>query len=182
MKSRADPRTTALWLAATLLTLGAMGVALYKAWPLLYPQTAERAALNPGCDLRRAACTAVFESGGSVQLDIQPRGIPVLRRLDIQVQIDALPTPRRVEVDFAGFDMDMGYNRVPLSPVGSLTDPAADPAADQAKSQSARQSGAYIGRGMLPVCLRERMTWEARVLIYLADGILAAPFRFETKR
>jgi len=128
MKSRADPRLAVLWLAATLLALGAMAVAVYKAWPLLYPQTAERAALDPSCDLRLAACTVVFESGGSVRLDIQPRGIPVLRPLAIQVQLDALPIPRQVEVDFAGFDMDMGYNRVPLNPVESLPDPAIDPA------------------------------------------------------
>jgi hypothetical protein len=35
---------------------------------------------------------------------------------------------------------------------------------------------------MLPVCVRERMTWEARVLLHLPDGTLAAPFRFETTR
>jgi hypothetical protein len=26
------------------------------------------------------------------------------------------------------------------------------------------------------------MTWEARVLLHLPDGTLAAPFRFETNR
>jgi hypothetical protein len=186
MRPRADPRAAWLWLAATSLALAAIGVALYKAWPLLYPQTAERAALNPDCDLRRAPCTVVFESGAAVRLDIQPRGIPLLRPLDIQVRIDALPAARQVEVDFAGLDMGMGYNRVALHALGSPTDPTAGQAADRAESQSARQSGqqsgVYTGSGMLPSCVRERMTWEARVLIYLADGILAAPFRFETRR
>ncbi len=174
MRLVADPRAALLWLAATLLAMGAIGVAVYKAWPLLYPQTAERAPLNSDCDLRRAACTVGFESGGSVRLDIQPRGIPVLRALEIRVQLDALPNPRRVEVDFAGFDMDMGYNRVPLYPI--------EPSADKATAPSGQQSGGYTGSGMLPICVRDRMTWEARVLIYLTDGILAAPFRFETDR
>jgi hypothetical protein len=102
--------------------------------------------------------------------------------LELQVRIDALPAPRRVEVDFAGFDMDMGYNRVALRPVGSPIDQEADQAADQIESQFGRQSGTYTGSGMLPICVRDRMTWEARVLIYLSDGILDAPFRFETKR
>jgi hypothetical protein len=28
--------------------------------------------------------------------------------------------------------------------------------------------------------VRDRMTWEARVLLYGPEGIRAAPFRFET--
>lgn len=157
-----DPRSALLWLAVTALALSAIAVSVYKAWPLLYPQTAERARLNPDCNLRKAPCSVRFQSGGSVVLDIQPRGIPVLRPLQIQVELDALPTPQRVELDFAGFDMDMGYNRVVLN-AGSDT-------------------GSYSGSGMLPICVRDRMTWEARVLVYLPDGILAAPFRFETYR
>jgi len=174
MRLAADPRSALLWLAATLLAISAIGVAVYKAWPLLYPQTAERAPLNPRCDLRRAACNVVFESGGSVQLDIQPRGIPVLRPLEVRVQLEALPNPRRVEVDFAGDDMDMGYNRVPLYP--------SEPSTDKVTAPSGQQPGGYSGSGMLPICVRDRMTWEARVLIHLTDRILAAPFRFETER
>ncbi len=90
----------------------------------------------------------------------------MLRPLRIKVGLDALPMPQRVELDFAGFDMDMGYNRVVLH-AGS------DPGGDTVS---------YSGSGMLPICVRDRMTWEARVLIYLPDGILAAPFRFETHR
>jgi len=162
MRRVRDPRSALLWLAVTALALSAIAVSVYKAWPLLYPQTAERARLNPDCNLRKAPCSVRFQSGGSVVLDIQPRGIPVLRPLQIQVELDALPTPQRVELDFAGFDMDMGYNRVVLN-AGSDT-------------------GSYSGSGMLPICVRDRMTWEARVLVYLPDGILAAPFRFETYR
>jgi hypothetical protein len=35
---------------------------------------------------------------------------------------------------------------------------------------------------MLPVCVRDRMTWEARVLLQFPQRLLAAPFRFETLR
>jgi hypothetical protein len=35
---------------------------------------------------------------------------------------------------------------------------------------------------MLPVCVRDRMTWEARVLLHYADGLRAAPFRFDSLR
>ena len=163
-----DPRSVLPWLAAAALALTALAVAVYKTWPLLYPQTTERARLNPDCDLRRAACSVRFASGGSVRLAVQPRGIPVLRPLQIQVGLDALPPPQRVELDFAGVDMDMGYNRVVLH---ASRDRGTDTGSDS-----------YSGSAMLPICVRDRMTWEARVLLYLPDGILAAPFRFETHR
>lgn len=167
---RADPRAALLWLLAVCLAAAAVGIVVYKAWPLLYPQTAERAPLNPDCNLRQTACAVTFASGGTVQLDIQPRGIPVVQPLAIEVALGGLRRPQRVELDFAGFDMDMGYNRVPLHPVASA---AADDIA---------QPVLYRGSAMLPICVRDRMIWEARVLLYRPDGILAAPFRFETHR
>jgi hypothetical protein len=106
----------------------------------------------------RAACTVRFADGGTVTLDIRPRGIPTVQPLAIDVRLAGLPAPERVELDLAGVDMDMGFNRVPLRPA------AAEPT---------RWTGT-------PVCVRARMTWEARVLLHLPDGILAAPFRFDT--
>ncbi|ESQ13935.1 MAG TPA: hypothetical protein DIW77_17490 [Chromatiaceae bacterium] len=157
-----NPGLIGLWLAVALLSVSAIGVVAYKAWPLLDSPIAERAPLNPHCDISHSSCSVHFSSGGSVQLDIRPRAITVLRPLQIRVQLKSLPKARRVQVDFAGLDMDMGYNRVTLS------------AADQA--------GNYAGSGMLPICVRSRMDWEARVLIELPDVVLAAPFRFETRR
>ena len=159
---KADPRTALLWLLASLLAVTAVGVAVYKVWPMLYPQTGERAALNPACDLRASACNVRFASGGQVTLDIRPRGIPVAQPLKIDVQLQGIPTPLRVELDLSGLDMDMGYNRIAL------------------KSTDAQ--GRFAGAGMLPVCVRDQMSWEARVLIYLPDAIIAAPFRIETQR
>ena len=161
-RRRADPRTALLWLLASLLAVTAVGVAVYKVWPMLYPHTGERAALNTACDLRTSACSVRFASGGQVVLDIRPRGIPVAQQLDIDVQLHEIPTPLRVELDLSGLDMDMGYNRIALTSTGT--------------------QGGFAGVGMLPVCVRDHMSWEARVLIYLPDGIIAAPFRFETER
>ncbi len=158
---RADPRVAMTWLAVVMLVVAVTGVAAYKAWPLLFPQIAERAAQNPTCDVASDACVVGFIDGGRVRLDIRPRGIPVVQPLQIQVELADLPTPERAELDFAGVDMDMGYNRVALEPV-------------------ADRVGLYQGRGMLPICVRDRMAWEARVLLYGPDGIRSAPFRFET--
>jgi tRNA 2-selenouridine synthase SelU len=57
--------------------------------------------------------------------------------------------------------MNMGYNRVSLHKV---------------------QPGRYEGKAMLPVCVRDRMRWEAKVLVQSPGGYLLGPFRFDTFR
>jgi hypothetical protein len=152
--------TALLWVIAGLLLVAVVAVAVYKAWPLLHPTLAEVAPLDPSCDLRAGPCDARFAGGGSVRFAIEPRSIPVVTPLRLVVQTTDFDV-RAVEVDFAGVDMNMGYNRAALVPVGP---------------------GLYEGQGTLPVCVRARMEWEARVLVHTSDGISAAPFRFETRR
>lgn len=154
-------RTNAtLWALAGLLFVAVIALALYKAWPLLYPPLSEIAEPDPGCDLHAGPCTVRFASGASVRFAIEPQSIPVVTPLRLLVQTEGLDA-RTVEVDFAGVDMNMGYNRVQLEQTGP---------------------GEYAGQGTLPVCVRDRMDWEARVLLHTPDGILAAPFRFTTLR
>jgi hypothetical protein len=151
-----------LWLLVALLAGITAVVALVRVWPLLHPSIIERAPLAADCDLLHAPCSVDFAGGGQVRLDIQPRGIPVVHPLRIEVALRGLPVPQRVELDLAGVDMDMGYNRVALSPGAS--------------------PGQWMGQGMLPVCVRARMTWEARVLLYSDEGVRSAPFRFDAVR
>jgi hypothetical protein len=154
-------RTTALlWFAAGLLLVAVVAVAFYKAWPLLNPTLAEVAPLDPTCDLRAGPCEARFAGGETVRFAIEPQSIPVVAPLRLVVETTGFDV-RAVEVDFAGVDMNMGYNRTALEPAGP---------------------GVYEGQGTLPVCVRARMDWEAKVLVHTVDGILAAPFRFETRR
>lgn len=150
----------ALWVSASLLFSTVVAVALSKAWPRLFPPVTRVVAPDPTCDLRAAPCRVRLPAGGWVGLGIEPVGIPLVTPLRLQVEISGL-TPGEVAVDFAGVDMDMGYNRVTLSKVGPHR---------------------YEGQGMLPVCARARMTWEARVLIRDPDGLLAVPFHFQTHR
>ena len=167
-------------------------VVLLKVWPLLHPPLSERAPLNPDCDLLREACQVRFADGGEVRLAIAPRGIPAVRPLQLEVGLNQLPTPERVEVDFRGVDMNMGFNRVRLqrAGAGADTDPGAGtdaggPSAgidDSAASDADAVTERWRGQGMLPVCVRARMTWEAQVLLHYADGLRAAPFRFVSHR
>ena len=112
------------------------------------------------CDLRAGPCTAGFPGGGTVTLDIEPRGLPLAQPLVLRVVVRGLEASA-VAVDFVGTDMYMGYSRPVLAADGA---------------------GRFSGAGMLPVCVRQRMQWEARVLLTTPLGLLAAPFRFETRR
>jgi hypothetical protein len=62
-------------------------------------------------------------------------------------------------VDISGVDMNMGFNRATLTRTGP---------------------GEFSGPAMLPVCVRARMTWEAKVLLHTDAGLMAAPYRFDT--
>ncbi len=147
-----------LWILIALLCLALAGVATYKIWPLLNPDIAAMAPLDPDCDLRAGPCTGRFATGGSVSFEIDPKDIPVVKPLRLQVTLNGLEA-RKVEVDFKGVDMDMGFNRASLEASGNT---------------------GYSGKGMLPVCVRYAMEWEARVLVHTDRGLLAAPFRFIT--
>lgn len=163
----------ALWSAVLVLGATIVAVVALKAWPLLHPAVAERARLNPGCDLRERACAVAFDSGGSVLLDVHPRGIPPVRPLTLEVKLaGGLAPPQRVEVDFAGVEMAMGFNRVTLERTRA--------AADQTGDGVGRAH--WRGEALLPVCVRARMTWEARVLLHYPGRLLAAPFRFDSVR
>jgi hypothetical protein len=148
------------WAVAGLLLTAAVVTLVLKAWPLIHPQAVEQAPLNPGCDLRRGPCTVAFSGGGAVTLAIEPREIPPMRPLRFAATLRDLDSDA-VELDFAGVDMNMGYNRVSLRADGT---------------------GSYVGEGMLPVCVRDRMRWEARVLIETPSGLMVAPFQFDTYR
>jgi len=151
-------RKTALWMLVGLLLLAVMAVAAYRIWPLLNPEVSETAPLSSDCDLRAGPCSATFANGGKVSFAIKPRDIPVVKPLQLEVTLEGLEA-QGVEVDFQGTDMNMGYNRAKLEPDGT---------------------GRFVGNGMLPVCVRYAMEWEARVLLHIDRGLLAAPFRFIT--
>lgn len=150
------------WLILTALLGAVMLTLVVKLQPVLHPPVEGLARAPASCDLRQRACIARFPAGGQVQLAIKPSGIPLLTPLQLEVQLKALQAPQRVEIDFTGVDMEMGYNRVVL--------------------QATTEPGQYQGTGILPVCVRQRMLWEARVLLWGAEGLQAAAFRFITQR
>lgn len=152
--------TTLLWSLAGLLFIALAGVAAYKALPLLNPKIGDVAPLDSNCDLRAGPCISTFSDGGRVSFAIKTEGIPLVKPLDLEVRLEGIEA-EKVEVDFIGLGMEMGFNRPQLK---------------------ATDAGRYVGAGMLPVCIRAAMEWEARVLVTTPQGLIAAPFRFITAK
>lgn len=143
-----------------LAILGIVLIAVigYKLSPLLLPRADVSAAAEPGCDLHRRACAARLPDGGRIELSIAPRPIPMVAPLQVEVKTAGIEAGR-VEVDFAGVDMNMGYNRPELAAAGP---------------------GLFRAEAMLPVCVTGKMAWVATVLVETGRSRIAVPFHFNS--
>ena len=112
------------------------------------------------CDLQKTACSLAIPGGGDVTLSIEPRPSPLVQNLTIKVVSSEL-NAETVAVDFKGTTMNMGPNSVTLK---------------------TRQGNAFSGTGMLPVCIRNQMEWQADVYVQTSEGIIVAPFIFVTTK
>lgn len=151
-------KSTNLWTTVALLTLLLLLVASYKLKDMLKPSVVAAAELDESCDLRTSSCTSKLPGGGSVTFSIEPKDIPILRPLKIDVKVEGVNVSD-TEIDFTGIGMDMGYNRPKLTAI--------------TKTQ-------FKGKAILPVCVRSKMDWEAKVLLQTERGLIMAPFRFFT--
>lgn len=148
-------RTTATTLAMLALLL-AIAVGGHYLSPLLLPKADVQARPDPACDLQRQACTTPLADGGQIELSILPRPIPILTPLKVEVAIGGAKA-RKVEIDFAGETMNMGYNRVELN---------------------STDGSRFVGEASLPVCVSGGMNWVATVLIETERQRIAVPYRF----
>lgn len=141
-----------------LLALGALGVAGYKLAPLLTPRT-DVTLPTSSCDLGKTPCSIALPGGGQVEFAIDPRPIPALKPLRLLAVVSGADI-QKIEADFAGVDMKMGYNRPQLESIGD---------------------GRFSGQANLPVCITGKMQWQATVLIDTGKAIVAAPFIFDAE-
>jgi hypothetical protein len=86
------------------------------------------------------------------------RPIPLVKPFAVEVATRGF-SPARIEVDFAGIDMNMGLNRPQLQAGGD---------------------GRFVGEVTLPVCITGHMDWQATVLIETGSERIAVPYRFGT--
>lgn len=130
----------------------------YKLSPMLLPKADVTVQPEAGCDLQRQGCLAKLPGGGSVELEMGTRPIPLVKPFEVRVNAGNLQ-PGRVEIDFAGIEMNMGYNRLLLAPRGD---------------------GTYVAEATLPVCITGQMAWQATVLLESGHERIAIPYRFIT--
>lgn len=149
------------WLSlAMIVTLIAIAVVGHRFSPLLLPKADVIGMVEPGCDLQQRTCAASVPGGGRVELSITPRPIAFLQPLHLEVATGGIEA-RKVEVDFAGASMNMGYNRSQLAAAGP---------------------GHHAGDASLPVCVSGGMTWVATVLVETDRQRIAVPYRFDVGR
>jgi len=161
--SKTEKKSSQLWTIIAVLVLAIFLAVSYKLKDILKPNVAVTVALDESCDLRAGMCTSELPSGGKVSLSINPNDIPILRPLALQVKIEGVEASN-VEVDFIGIGMEMGYNRSKLE-----------------AGQEANKTQ-FTGKAILPVCVRSKMDWEARVLLETDEGLVMVPFRFFTNK
>jgi hypothetical protein len=82
----------------------------------------------------------------------------MVKPFEVQVLASGF-TPKRIEVDFAGIDMNMGLNRPELRLSGD---------------------GKYVAEASLPVCISGHMDWQVTVLVDAGAEQIAIPFRFSS--
>ena len=153
-----DKQSEHLWTIIAVLSFIILLVVGYKIKDSLSPAITATATLDKSCDLRQGECLSKLPNGGHVSLSITPNHIPILHPLELKVTIDGVKVSA-IEVDFVGIDMDMGYNRSKLNKIDEQH---------------------FKGKAVIPVCVRSKMEWEARVLLQTAKGLTMAPFRFYT--
>jgi hypothetical protein len=143
-----------LAIVAVLAAIAAVG---YRLSPLLMPKADLTFAPSPTCDLHRQSCRVNLPGGAAIELSITPHPIPVVRPLQVDATLSGLSADK-VELDFSGATMNMGYNRVTLQ---------------------SSQPGRYSGQATLPVCVTGRMEWVATLMIASGREHIAIPFHFE---
>lgn len=141
-----------------LLLLALVVVVGYKLSPLLLPKADVTIQPDSPCDLQRMACVVRLPEGGAVTLSMTPRPIPMVKPFHVDVMTEGIAA-RRVDVDFAGVEMNMGLNRPRLQSQGE---------------------GRFGGEATLPVCVTGAMVWQVTLLLETDQARLAIPLRFNS--
>lgn len=134
-----------------------IGVAGYIFSPLLLPKSDITVAPEKGCDLNLSSCAATLPNGGHLEFSITPRPVPFLSPLKLEARVTGSHV-RKIDIDFSGATMNMGFNRGALAASGP---------------------GQFVGESSLAVCVTGKMTWIATVIIETDRQRIAVPFKFD---
>jgi len=147
-----------LWSIVGILLFIVVTLLLYMQFFHQNREIIERAALNLECKESGFPCMVNLNNGGSVQLTISPQPIEVMKPLKVQIKLNRVEV-KRVVAQFNGVGMNMGMNRYIFSK---------------------ESDGNFLATVTLPVCIRNRMEWDAEIHLETEQGIIIAPYKFET--
>jgi hypothetical protein len=148
---------TILTLLSLLIIIGLIGLS-YQLKSGVLPLPTLTIAPDPTCNLRMTLCTSVLPKGAKVSFAITPKDIPLLQPLTLEVITEDIKISK-VEVDITGLTMDMGYNRTILNKTTKHN---------------------FKGSTTIPICIRNKMDWQASVLLQTNQGLISVPFYFQT--
>ncbi len=155
-----NKRTILMSVVSGILIVSLAFISWYKLEQARKNTILAQVAIDKTCDLQKKDCRLSLPNGGGVTLSIEPRPIPLVKKFDIKVNVNGMDV-EAVAVDFKGTTMNMGPNNVTLKLL---------------------EANNYSGQGMLPVCIRNSMEWQADVYLQGKDGIIIAPFIFVTHK
>lgn len=81
-----------------ILLIALVVVVGYKLSPILLPRADVVVQPDPSCDLQRQACGEAQPAGGSVELEMGTRPVPMVKPFELRVTTGGF-APGRVEVD-----------------------------------------------------------------------------------
>lgn len=154
----ASPSTCALCALSGMLLAALVVVAVAKLF-YLAPSKPLSLPLAAACDLSLSACAIPLPDGGSLEIELGEKPVPLLERFPLRATVsDSRWQP--VEVDFTGVNIPMAFVRAYL--------------------KSAPGEGEYAAHSALPMCATGRMEWQATVRLEKQGRQMLAPFRFVT--
>jgi len=148
------------WLLAGLLLFILASIIYIKLY-IIFPakkNLIETALVDSNCDLHKSSCSAVLSENRAITLTILPRDIPLLKPLNIQVQLKNIKATA-VNLEITGINLNMGRFRTKLKHDGDFI---------------------YQGISSLPVCSKKVMKWKAMISVNTNNGVISAPFFFTT--
>lgn len=113
-------------------------------------------AQSPSCDLHVNSCKADIPKIGSIELDIEPKSIPLMEELTFTVKTKKDISTDELDLQIYATNMNMGYHRFTLKKISKNT---------------------YQAKGILPTCTVGGMIWNAEVV----DGNQGGLFTFQTR-
>ena len=125
-----------VWLFGVVFSLMAFAV-----WPLV--GSGESGPQKVDCEVNAGPCSAVV-AGSQVSLDINPKPVKAMEDLTFTVTFTGEKTSFNPYIDLGMPGMNMGRNRVILSPAGESI---------------------FQGKGIIVRCPSGRRTWKATVVI-----------------